>query len=75
MEEIEIPIGAIAFIEGVFYKINENSRVFRWVDGVWKTAPRTYQEIKSHIDRHPNILTSIQDITLEWIEHYHYKGK
>ncbi len=74
MEEIEIPQGAMAFLEGVFYKIS-NGRVFYHGTGGWVTSTKTEREIKEHLRTHPDLVASVFNTVREWVKPNNRKDK
>jgi len=70
MEEIEIPEGSMAFLEGTFYKIDSKSRVWRWQDKSWRRSLRAAHEVQDHIKHNPSIVSSIHSIVREWDDKY-----
>jgi hypothetical protein len=68
MEEIEIPLGAMTFYSGMFYKINMD-KLFHYKNGEWRRSSRSIEKVKINIKEIPNILESIHGTAIAWDEH------
>jgi len=74
MEEIEIPNGAMAFIEGMFYKIDNQSRVFHW-GSEWTRSAVKISAINHHLNENAVLIKSMYSTISEWNDYHNCSGE